>query len=153
MSSLFVAFLQAFSYQMTLILRMEDKMNRQLSSTVIKGDDAMTLADELVRYGFINEVWLLHCITKASVTLLPLWPVQVDRDMVSTLMNDALQNCLSRWGEDGSVSNQVNLENADATSHFSQSPLASETRIMPEEEGPLRCSPSSSPLPPVPAFS
>ena len=41
---------------MTLLLRMDDKMNRQLSSTVQKSDQALALAEELVHYGFINEV-------------------------------------------------------------------------------------------------
>lgn len=41
---------------MTLLLRMDDRMNRQLSSTVVKEDHAMALAEELVHYGFINEV-------------------------------------------------------------------------------------------------
>jgi hypothetical protein len=41
---------------MTLLLRMDDKMNRQLSSTILKSDQALALAEELVHYGFINEV-------------------------------------------------------------------------------------------------
>ena len=41
---------------MTLLLRMDDKMNRQLSSTILKSDHALALAEELVHYGFINEV-------------------------------------------------------------------------------------------------
>lgn len=45
-----------FFIQMTILLRMDDKMNRQLSSTIIKGDDATTLAEELICYGFINKV-------------------------------------------------------------------------------------------------
>lgn len=41
---------------MTLLLRMDDRMNRQLSSTIGKEDHAMALAEELVHFGFINEV-------------------------------------------------------------------------------------------------
>ncbi|XP_046462070.1 nuclear receptor-binding protein homolog isoform X4 [Daphnia pulex] len=62
-------------YQMTLLLRMDDKMNRQLSSTILKSDQALALAEELVHYGFINEV---------------------DRDLVGASMNEALRNCLAR---------------------------------------------------------
>jgi len=41
---------------MTLLFRMDDRMNRQLSSTITQADRALALAEELVHYGFINEV-------------------------------------------------------------------------------------------------
>lgn len=50
---------------MTLLLRMDDKMNRQLSSTIMKSDHALALAEELVHYGFINEVLKL-CVLLRS---------------------------------------------------------------------------------------
>ena len=40
----------------TILLRMDDKMNRELSCEVSEGDTSFGLADELVHYGFINEV-------------------------------------------------------------------------------------------------
>ena len=40
---------------MTLLLRMDDKMNRQLTCEVTTSDSGSNLADELVRYGFINS--------------------------------------------------------------------------------------------------
>ena len=46
---------------MTLLLRMDDRMNRQLSCAILKTDGAMNLAEELVHYGFINEV-IIHLI-------------------------------------------------------------------------------------------
>ncbi|XP_032792785.1 nuclear receptor-binding protein isoform X2 [Daphnia magna] len=75
-------------YQMTLLLRMDDKMNRQLSSTIMKSDHALALAEELVHYGFINEV---------------------DRELVGASMNEALRNCLARNEDIPSVSGQMNL--------------------------------------------
>jgi len=41
---------------MTLLLRMDDKMNRQLSCEINEQDTSYSLADELVHYGFINEL-------------------------------------------------------------------------------------------------
>lgn len=41
---------------MTISLRLEDKMNRQLSCVVEDGEGAAALTDELVRYGFISQV-------------------------------------------------------------------------------------------------
>jgi nuclear receptor-binding protein len=46
---------------MTLLLRMDDRMNRQLSCAILNTDSAMNLAEELVHYGFINEV-IIHFI-------------------------------------------------------------------------------------------
>ncbi|XP_014780136.1 nuclear receptor-binding protein isoform X11 [Octopus bimaculoides] len=41
---------------LTLLLRMDDKMNRQLQCEISQEDNASTLAEELVHYGFINEL-------------------------------------------------------------------------------------------------
>ncbi len=58
---------------MTLLLRMDDRMNRQLSCTVVAKDDAMALAEELVHYGFINEVLRpSRCIASCSSVPFPL---------------------------------------------------------------------------------
>lgn len=54
---------------MTVLLRMDDKMNRQLSCEVSHNDTPFELAEELVFHGFIN---------------------QADRDMVATLISDTL---------------------------------------------------------------
>jgi len=43
-------------FQMTILLRMDDKMNRQLTCQVSEIDTAFLLAQELVHFGFINEV-------------------------------------------------------------------------------------------------
>ena len=42
--------------QVTILLRMDDKMNRQLSCELTDDDTSSVLAEELVHYGFINEV-------------------------------------------------------------------------------------------------
>ncbi|XP_035214678.1 nuclear receptor-binding protein-like [Stegodyphus dumicola] len=54
---------------MTVLLRMDDKMNRQLSCEVTQKDTPSDLAEELVFHGFIN---------------------QADREMVATLIGDTL---------------------------------------------------------------
>ena len=48
-------------YQITLQLKMDDKMNRQLTADINDEDSAVILAEELVHYGFINMV----CISAA----------------------------------------------------------------------------------------
>lgn len=45
-----------FNGQMTILLRMDDKMNRQLTCQVSQDDTAMSLSHELVHLGFIHEV-------------------------------------------------------------------------------------------------
>ncbi|KAK6180157.1 hypothetical protein SNE40_012356 [Patella caerulea] len=44
------------SVQLTLTFRMDDKMNRQLQCDISYEDNSNTLAEELVHYGFINEL-------------------------------------------------------------------------------------------------
>ena len=44
------------TFHLTLLLRMDDKMNRQLQCDFNSADNAIILAEELVHYGFINEV-------------------------------------------------------------------------------------------------
>lgn len=45
----------SFKYHITLQLKMDDKMNRQLTADFTKDDNAESLAQELVHYGFINK--------------------------------------------------------------------------------------------------
>lgn len=45
---------------MTILLRMDDKMNRQLTCAVSRRDSAPALAHDLVQLGFIHEVTLAH---------------------------------------------------------------------------------------------
>lgn len=47
---------QAGLFQMTLLLRMDDQMNRQLTCEFSGEDTPKSLAEELVGFGFINEV-------------------------------------------------------------------------------------------------
>lgn len=41
--------------QCTILVRMDDKMNRQLSTIVDETDTPFDLANELIYHGFINE--------------------------------------------------------------------------------------------------
>ena len=45
-----------FLFQVTIVLRMDDKMNRQLQARFEDSETSEDLADELVQYGFINVV-------------------------------------------------------------------------------------------------
>jgi len=56
--------------QLTLTLKFEDRMNRQLSCSVQFGEKSAELAEELVRYGFIRGA---------------------DREQVSKLIDDHLR--------------------------------------------------------------
>ncbi|XP_011305000.1 nuclear receptor-binding protein homolog isoform X1 [Fopius arisanus] len=60
---------------MTILLRMDDKMNRQLTCPVSQTDTSMQLAQELVHFGFINED---------------------DRDKIGNLIEEALRSCFSK---------------------------------------------------------
>lgn len=60
---------------MTILLRMDDKMNRQLTCPVSRTDSPMLLAQELVHFGFINED---------------------DRDRIGNLIEEALRSCFSK---------------------------------------------------------
>lgn len=51
-----------FAFQMTILLRMDDKMNRQLTCHVSEIDNSFVLAQELVYFGFINEVIILNIL-------------------------------------------------------------------------------------------
>ncbi|KAG5900512.1 hypothetical protein JTB14_010922 [Gonioctena quinquepunctata] len=59
---------------LTIVLRMDDKMNRQLTSCISPGDNPRILAQELVHYGFINEV---------------------DREKIANLIEESLHNTTS----------------------------------------------------------
>lgn len=51
-------------FQLCIVLRMDDKMNRQLTTPISADDNSNTLAEELVKYGFINEVNTHHIMKK-----------------------------------------------------------------------------------------
>ena len=54
------------SFHLTLVLRMDDKMNRQLECDFGPKDNAGVLAEELVHYGFINEVRSMSLLVRIS---------------------------------------------------------------------------------------
>lgn len=60
---------------MTILLRMDDKMNRQLTCSVTEIDTSLLLAQELVHFGFINEA---------------------DREKLASLIEETLRNCFNR---------------------------------------------------------
>ncbi|CAB3221282.1 unnamed protein product [Arctia plantaginis] len=62
---------------MTILLRMDDKMNRQLTCAVTRRDSAAGLARELVQLGFIHEA---------------------DRDKISRLMEESLRGSFGAGG-------------------------------------------------------
>ncbi|XP_063921764.1 nuclear receptor-binding protein homolog isoform X2 [Zophobas morio] len=60
---------------LTIVLRMDDKMNRHLTSCITQTDSPKGLAQELVHYGFINEE---------------------DRDKIAVLIGETLKDCSGR---------------------------------------------------------
>ena len=52
---------------MTILLRMDDKMNRQLTCQISLDDTAIALSHELVHLGFINDVSLSLTYTRKIV--------------------------------------------------------------------------------------
>lgn len=49
-------------YNLTLQLKMDDKMNRQLTAEFNNEDTSENLAQELVHYGFINKVHVCYIL-------------------------------------------------------------------------------------------
>ncbi len=45
-----------YLFQLTLLLKLEDMMNRQLTAEIGACDDATVLVAELVQFGFVQEV-------------------------------------------------------------------------------------------------
>ncbi|XP_055676438.1 nuclear receptor-binding protein isoform X1 [Lutzomyia longipalpis] len=62
-------------FQMTILLRMDDKMNRQLTCQVSQDDSATHLSEELVHLGFIHET---------------------DREKIASLIGDTLSSYFSK---------------------------------------------------------
>ncbi|XP_059620586.1 nuclear receptor-binding protein-like isoform X1 [Phlebotomus argentipes] len=62
-------------FQMTILLRMDDKMNRQLTCQVSQDDSATHLSEELVHLGFIHET---------------------DREKIASLIADTLSSYFSK---------------------------------------------------------
>lgn len=80
---------QAGLFQMTLLLRMDDQMNRQLTCEFCGEDTPKSLAEELVGFGFINEVSGRLCIEASnSLYLLPL----LHDDAFTILLNTKYNN-------------------------------------------------------------
>ncbi|XP_030768361.1 nuclear receptor-binding protein homolog isoform X1 [Sitophilus oryzae] len=70
---------------LTIVLRMDDKMNRHLTSCISPKDNPKILAQELVHYGFVNEE---------------------DREKIATLIEETLLNTSS--DQNSSTTNQDN---------------------------------------------
>ncbi|XP_042233776.1 nuclear receptor-binding protein homolog [Homarus americanus] len=87
---------------MTISLRLEDKMNRQLSCVVEDGEGAAALTDELVRYGFIS---------------------QMDKDEITSLIEDHLTRVRNgstmsmATGRNGTLGNPLQNEDGLCVMH------------------------------------
>lgn len=95
---------------MTILLRMDDKMNRQLTCPVTQSDTSLILAQELVHFGFINEVRICRVLmyyvctyVRACVHVSPyliyrkeLTMFQNDRDKIANLIEEALRSCFNK---------------------------------------------------------
>uniref|UniRef100_A0A3B4AJC1 Protein kinase domain-containing protein n=1 Tax=Periophthalmus magnuspinnatus TaxID=409849 RepID=A0A3B4AJC1_9GOBI len=77
---------------LSLFLKMDDKLHRQLSCDILPTDTSKDLASELVHYAFINEVGLrmvltLHvCFLSHAICVVP----QEDSDKVAGFLEDAI---------------------------------------------------------------
>lgn len=93
---------------MTISLRLEDKMNRQLSCVVEDGEGAASLTDELVRYGFIS---------------------QMDKDEITSLIEDHLtrvRNGLNVTGLNGGIG--ATTQGPDAIAKMHPPPITTASR-------------------------
>ena len=108
---------------MTILLRMEDKMNTQLTCTLSELDTADTLVQELIYYGFINEV-------RSSVEIVylskRLWKfnnikiLQTDKDRVSLLIEETLKG-YATGGERDETEEELELERVTSLTAVSSS--------------------------------
>ena len=53
-------------FQITITLRMDDKMNRQLTCEITEEDTSVGLAAELVHHGFISSVSTTACALQVA---------------------------------------------------------------------------------------
>ncbi|XP_068211109.1 nuclear receptor-binding protein homolog isoform X2 [Palaemon carinicauda] len=93
---------------MTISLRLEDKMNRQLSCVVEDGEGAASLTDELVKYGFIS---------------------QMDKDEITSLIEDHLtrvRNGLNVTGLNGGIG--ATTQGPDAIAKMHPPPITTASR-------------------------
>lgn len=74
---------------LTILLRMEDKMNRQLTCSLTENDTAETLVQELICYGFINES---------------------DKDHVTLLIEETLRGCYLPADECEEIEEEIESE-------------------------------------------
>lgn len=79
---------QSCELMMTILLRMDDKMNRQLTCLVSEIDTSLVLAQELVYFGFINEA---------------------DREKIAALIEDTLNsgNVMRQGGSNGGTDGTI----------------------------------------------
>lgn len=103
---------------MTILLRMDDKMNRQLTCIISEAETPTptALAQELVHYGFINEI---------------------DRDKIASLIEVAMQN----------ISGPVSPSQAIPTLHFPPFPQMMVNPVNPGSMlGPINPAPTQVPM-------
>uniref|UniRef100_A0A1B6CMT4 Protein kinase domain-containing protein n=1 Tax=Clastoptera arizonana TaxID=38151 RepID=A0A1B6CMT4_9HEMI len=81
---------------MMILLRMDDKMNRQLTCQISSLDNSVTLAQELVYFGFINEA---------------------DKDTIAKGIDEAFREKLLRSGADATSNQTLLLPSPAPTLH------------------------------------
>lgn len=81
-------------FQMTILLRMEDKMNRQLTCPISPDDSAVALSHELVHLGFIHEVSFNRNANNVGAKALNHCFIltQTDREKLATMIEDTLRS-------------------------------------------------------------
>lgn len=103
---------------MTILLRMDDKMNRQLTCQVQQEDSAAILSYELVNLGFINEL---------------------DREKIATMIEDTLKSYFSKQPLLGAIkvstSDNHHLRMPHSTGAIERSWMLAETDNYPVQVG------------------
>ncbi|KAI5720548.1 hypothetical protein M8J77_008451 [Diaphorina citri] len=97
------------SNELMILLRMNDKMNRQLTCNIVDSDNGSTLAQELVHFGFINDT---------------------DREKLSLLIQETLQDPASSVLSSG-ISKSVSTSSSNVPPVHSVSPLVISQHLQP----------------------
>lgn len=78
---------------MTILLRMDDKMNRQLTCQISLDDTAIALSHELVHLGFINDVSYTAHLSDAFLSWFSFpssFQTKNDREKIASMIEDTL---------------------------------------------------------------